>query len=180
MPLGRWLFLRHGFRFDQGFPLGGASLLPKVERYFAGGDTTIRGFQLDRARIEVVRYPDPSLGPAPDVYASSTSPLGGNLRILQNIDLQFPISPPWYGSVFMDNGVVADSLDGLSASAVPPRRRHLAAADQAAHRRPQPRLGLAARPGPRRHQDRRPARERRAAVLDTVNVFVRRYAVSPR
>ena len=43
-------------------------------------------------------------------------PLGGNLRILQNIDLQFPISPPFYGAVFMDNGVVADSLDGLSAS----------------------------------------------------------------
>ena len=51
----RCLFLRHGFRFDQGFPLGGASLLPKVERYFAGGDTTIRGFQLDRARVEVVQ-----------------------------------------------------------------------------------------------------------------------------
>ena len=29
----------------------------------------------------------------------------------------FPISPPWYGSVFIDNGVVADSLDGLSARA---------------------------------------------------------------
>ena len=32
----RWLLLRHGLRFDQGFPLGGESLLPKVERYFAG------------------------------------------------------------------------------------------------------------------------------------------------
>ena len=53
IPLGKHLFLRHGFRYDQGFPLGGASLLPKVERYFAGGDTTIRGFQLDRARVEV-------------------------------------------------------------------------------------------------------------------------------
>ena len=43
-------------------------------------------------------------------------PIGGNMRILQNIDLQFPIIPPWYGSVFMDNGVVADSFDGLSLS----------------------------------------------------------------
>ncbi|HSS40088.1 MAG TPA: hypothetical protein VLT58_15075, partial [Polyangia bacterium] len=33
---------------------------------------------------------------------------------VQNIDLQFPIAPPWYGAVFMDNGVVADSLDHLS------------------------------------------------------------------
>jgi outer membrane protein assembly factor BamA len=124
IPLGRFLFLRHGFRFDQGFPLGGASLLPKVERYFAGGDTTIRGFQLDRARVEVLRYPaiplDPTLATAAGLYRVDYRPLGGNLRILQNIDLMFPISPPWYGSVFMDNGVVADSLDGL----YPSRFRH--------------------------------------------------------
>jgi outer membrane protein insertion porin family len=116
IPVGRFFFLRHGVRFEQGFPLGGASLLPKVERYFAGGDTTIRGFQLDRARVEVVRYRDPSLGTAM-VDRVDYRPLGGNLRILQNIDLLFPISPPWFGSVFLDNGVVADSLDGLSASA---------------------------------------------------------------
>jgi outer membrane protein assembly complex protein YaeT len=119
IPLGRYLFLRHGFRFDQGFPLNGASLLPKVERYFAGGDTTIRGFNLDRARIEVVQYPLVPINPTTmtGVYGVEYRPIGGNLRILQNIDLQFPISPPWYGAVFMDNGVVADSLDGLSASA---------------------------------------------------------------
>jgi len=112
VPLGPYLFLRLGLRYDQGFPLGGASLLPKVERYFAGGDTTIRGFQLDRARVEVVEFP---LGP-PGLSGVEYLPIGGNLRILQNIDLQFPISPPWYGSVFMDNGVVADSLQGLKAS----------------------------------------------------------------
>ncbi len=115
IPIGRFLFLRHGFRFEQGFPLGGASLLPKVERYFAGGDTTIRGYQLDRARVEIVSYPDPSLGGT--INRIDFQPLGGNLRILQNVDLLFPISPPWYGSVFIDNGVVADSLDGLSARA---------------------------------------------------------------
>jgi outer membrane protein assembly factor BamA len=116
IPLGRFFFLRHGFRFEQGFPLGGASLLPKVERYFAGGDTTIRGFQLDRARVEIVRYPDTTLANG-NGYRIEYQPLGGNLRVLQNIDLLFPISPPWYGSIFLDNGVVADSLDGLSASA---------------------------------------------------------------
>jgi outer membrane protein insertion porin family len=118
IPIGRFFFLRHGFRYEQGIPFGGASLLPKVERYFAGGDTTIRGFQLDRARVEVVQYPvsiDPVTGKC-IVCRVDYRPLGGNLRILQNIDLLFPISPPWYGSVFIDNGVVADSLDGLSAS----------------------------------------------------------------
>ncbi len=111
IPLGKHFYLRHGFRYDQGFPLGGASLLPKVERYFAGGDTTIRGYQLDRARVEVELHPFGN-----GLYGVEYHPLGGNLRILQNIDLQFPIIPPWYGSVFMDNGVVADSLYGLGLS----------------------------------------------------------------
>ena len=118
LPLARWLSLRLGFRFEQGFPLGGASLLPKVERYFAGGDTTIRGFQLDRARLEVIRYLQVPIDPVTGtgLYSVEYRPLGGNLRILQNIDLIFPLAPPWYGSVFFDNGVVADSLDGLTAS----------------------------------------------------------------
>jgi outer membrane protein insertion porin family len=122
LPLGRWLSVRLGVRFEQGFPLGGASLLPKVERYFAGGDTTIRGYQLDRARLEVIRYLQIPIDPVTGagLYSVEYRPLGGNLRILQNIDLVFPISPPWYGSVFFDNGVVADSLDGLT----PSRFRH--------------------------------------------------------
>ena len=68
IPLGKHLYLRHGFRYDQGFPFGGASLLPKVERYFAGGDTTIRGYQLDRARVEVEQFP---LVPNPRAGAAS-------------------------------------------------------------------------------------------------------------
>jgi len=66
----------------------------------------------------VVAYPliplDPVTGGG--LYRVEYHPLGGNMRILQNLDLQFPIAPPWYGSVFWDNGVVADSLDGLKAS----------------------------------------------------------------
>jgi outer membrane protein assembly complex protein YaeT len=118
LPLGRFFFLKVGIRFDHGFPLGGASLLPKVERYFAGGDTTIRGFALDRARTQVVQYPIVAIDPATGagLYRVEYHPLGGNIRILQNMDLQFPIAPPWYGSIFLDNGVVADSLDGLKAS----------------------------------------------------------------
>ena len=111
IPLLPWLSLRHGLRYDQGFPLGGESLLPKVERYFAGGDTTLRGFKLDRARVDTVTIP--TYG---DVSLVQYRPIGGNLRLLQNIDLQFPISVPWYGAVFLDNGVVADSFVGLSPS----------------------------------------------------------------
>jgi outer membrane protein insertion porin family len=46
----------------------------------------------------------------------SYQPMGGNLRILQNIDLQFPISPPLYGSIFLDSGMVGYSFDGISAA----------------------------------------------------------------
>jgi outer membrane protein insertion porin family len=108
VPLQRWLSLRHSVRFDQGLPVGG-SMLPKVERYFAGGDTTIRGYELDRALTEVVTQPN-----GPGFFDVDYRPVGGNLRILHNIDLQFPISAPWYGAVFLDSGVVAFSMQGLS------------------------------------------------------------------
>jgi outer membrane protein assembly factor BamA len=110
VPLLPWLSLRHSLRYDQGLPVG-APVLPKVERYFAGGDTTLRGFELDRARTEVILSPL-----APGVNAVQYRPVGGSLRILHNIDLQFPILRPWYGAVFLDSGVVADSFDKLGAS----------------------------------------------------------------
>jgi outer membrane protein insertion porin family len=111
VPLLPWLSLRYSIRYDQGFPLSGSALLPKVERYFAGGDTTIRGYQLDHALTETISAPA-----APGVSYVSYRPLGGNLRILQNIDLQFPISAPLYGSLFLDSGMVGYSLEGLSAT----------------------------------------------------------------
>jgi outer membrane protein insertion porin family len=110
LPILSWLSLRHGLRYDQGFPLGNESVLPKVERYFAGGDTTLRGIKLDRARIDQERFSNGS-----GIDQVQYRPIGGSLRLLQNIDLQFPISAPWYGAIFMDNGVVADSFDGLQA-----------------------------------------------------------------
>ncbi|MBN2576883.1 MAG: BamA/TamA family outer membrane protein [Deltaproteobacteria bacterium] len=110
VPLLPWLSLRYSIRYDQGFPLGGAALLPKVERYFAGGDTTIRGYQLDHALTETISRPA-----TPGMSYVGYRPMGGNLRILQNIDLQFPIAAPLYGSVFLDSGTVGYSLGGISA-----------------------------------------------------------------
>jgi outer membrane protein insertion porin family len=111
VPLLPWLSLHYSIRYDQGLPLGGSALLPKVERYFAGGDTTIRGYQLDYALTETVRVP--SFG---NNTAVQYLPLGGNLRILQNIDLQFPIAKPLYGAVFLDSGMVGYSLNDISAT----------------------------------------------------------------
>ncbi len=108
VPLSGSVTLRHSVRYDQGFPLGGGSVLPKVERFFAGGDTTIRGYDLDRARTETVLLPF-----APGVAGGEFRPVGGSLRILHNVDIQFPIARPLYAGVFIDSGVVADSFDGL-------------------------------------------------------------------
>ncbi len=125
--------------------------------------------QLDRARVEVVEQPlapvDPRNPAAGGVYLVEYRPLGGNLRIVQNIDLQIPIAPPWYGAVFMDNGVVADSLDHLGLRQFRHGVGDFTAAHPAADRRRQPGLGLAAGPRPRRHAHRRAARERRLDVL---------------
>jgi len=118
VPLLPWLSLRYSIRYDQGLPLGGSALLPKVERYFAGGDTSIRGYQLDYALTETIRVPGVVVGNngLKGLDYVQYRPLGGNLRILQNIDLQFPISPPLYGAVFWDSGMVGYSLDDISAS----------------------------------------------------------------
>ena len=111
VPLLRWLSLRYSLRYDQGLPFGGSALLPKVERYYAGGDTTIRGYQLDWALTETVRTP------ATDgITYVQYRPIGGNLRILQNIDLQFPISAPLYGSIFLDSGMVGYFAGNIAAS----------------------------------------------------------------
>ena len=97
--------------------------------------------------------------------ASTTGRWAATCASCRTSTCMFPISPPWYGSVFLDNGVVADSLDGLALDAVPPRRRHLAAADPAA------RSATSAWPGrgrwtrARATPDRRLPRQRRPAFL---------------
>jgi outer membrane protein assembly factor BamA len=108
VPLSPRVSLRHSVRYEQGFPFGGLPLLPKVERFFAGGDTTLRGFDVDRARSEIT-----VLNSAAGASFVRFRAVGGSLRILQNIDLHVRVAGPWHVGVFSDNGVVADSFDGL-------------------------------------------------------------------
>ena len=115
VPVSRRWSLRHSLRYAQGLPLDGSTLLPKTERFSAGGDTTLRGYQFERARTEVRDYPL-----ANGLSLVQFLPLGGNLRILSNLDLQVQVSGPMYAGVFLDSGIVEDSLQ-----AVQPRRfRH--------------------------------------------------------
>jgi outer membrane protein insertion porin family len=115
VPVARRLSVRHSFRYDHGLPMGGTDFLPKVERFFAGGDTTLRGYELDRARTEVTRL---DLGGGLGLL--QFRPQGGNLRILNNLDFQYNVSGPLFAAVFIDNGIVADTVDALK----PERFRH--------------------------------------------------------
>jgi outer membrane protein insertion porin family len=67
--------------------------LPASERFFAGGDTTIRGFALD------------SVG-APNTISDLGFPIGGDAEVVLNAELRAPVWGPMGAVVFMDGGNV--------------------------------------------------------------------------
>ena len=67
--------------------------LPASERFFAGGDTTIRGYALD------------SVG-APETISPNGFPTGGNAVLLLNGELRFPVWREVGAVVFVDGGNV--------------------------------------------------------------------------
>jgi outer membrane protein insertion porin family len=69
--------------------------LPASERFFAGGDTTIRGFALD------------TVG-APNTISATGFPRGGNALLVMNGELRVPIWKDIGAAVFMDGGNVFD------------------------------------------------------------------------
>ena len=66
------------------------ALLPLTERFFAGGANTLRGFGLDEASPR----------------NADGNPVGGNILMLLNFELRFPITKKLGGVVFSDNGNV--------------------------------------------------------------------------
>lgn len=71
--------------------------LPASERFFAGGDTTIRGFALD------------TVG-APNTISSTGFPRGGNAVLLMNGELRVPVWGDVGAAFFVDGGNVFDRL----------------------------------------------------------------------
>ena len=101
--IGDNLVLRGDFRWDEGFPLGGAVLLPDVERFFAGGDNTVRGYQDDRMATEIIRVGVPPLG---GIEQIRVIPAGGNIRLLSSVDAQYRIYSILAGAIFADAGMI--------------------------------------------------------------------------
>ncbi len=81
--------------------------VPPSERFFAGGDTTVRGFRRDR------------LGDS-----CNGDPLGGEGLFILNEELRFPIHSILGGVLFYDAGNVYRTLDSYSLT----RLRHVAGA----------------------------------------------------
>lgn len=117
---GAQFHLMANARYDHGFPIGKPAL-PAVERFYAGGDTTTRGFDTDQLKTEVIR----SVGPLPGGEAFRVVPQGGNLRVLNTVEVQFPIAKtflglpwPWVGAVFWDMGAIANGWNVIQGSDV--------------------------------------------------------------
>ena len=67
--------------------------LPASERFFAGGDSTIRGYALDRVG-------------APETITTNGYPTGGNAVLLLNAELRFPVWRDVGAVLFVDGGNV--------------------------------------------------------------------------
>jgi outer membrane protein insertion porin family len=116
-PLGKDLLLRTDLRYDHGLPLGGESVLPEVERYFAGGDSTVRGYDEDRLATEVITEPVPPFGNGDQIRVVAA---GGNIRAIASVDAQVRIYGPLASALFVDAGVVTNDWRAADAGDIRP------------------------------------------------------------
>ena len=98
-PVGGQVVFAAAGRLGLAWTLGAdePALVPITERFFAGGATTLRGYKLDRA------------GP----LDTSGYPLGGNMLIVANLEVRFPIFGSLRGAVFSDHGGVYNEVNSF-------------------------------------------------------------------
>jgi outer membrane protein insertion porin family len=80
-------------------PFGSTGVVPLSQRFFAGGDTTLRGFLADEAGP--VQFPA-----NPNDDDPSYDPVGGQLSVILNAELRFPVWRSLGGVLFYDAGNV--------------------------------------------------------------------------
>jgi outer membrane protein assembly factor BamA len=113
IPIGKNLVLRADLRYDHGIPLGGAVMLPDVERFFAGGDNTVRGYPDERLKTEVIQV---GLPPLDNVSQIRVIPAGGNIRVLGSVDAQVRIWKIVAGAMFADAGLITNRWDTVEVN----------------------------------------------------------------
>ena len=67
--------------------------LPASERFFAGGDTTVRGFALDQLGVHASQLPEDRENET--TIAQDGFPTGGNALIVLNSEIRFPCGATW-------------------------------------------------------------------------------------
>ncbi|HET9992157.1 MAG TPA: BamA/TamA family outer membrane protein, partial [Kofleriaceae bacterium] len=112
------LVLRGDLRGDWGIPLGGAVLLPEVERFFAGGDSTVRGYSDDRMATELIHVGVPPLGS--NISQIRIIPAGGNIRVISSLDAQLRIWSVFAGALFSDAGMIANTWGSVTTNDIRP------------------------------------------------------------
>jgi outer membrane protein insertion porin family len=111
------LTLRADVRYDHGIPLAGAALLPEVERFFAGGDSTVRGYDDDRLATEIIQVGVPPLA---NVDQIRILPAGGNIRLLGSVDAQLRIWKLLTTAIFADAGVITNQWSTVTQDDIRP------------------------------------------------------------
>ncbi len=115
--LGDHIVLRADARYDHGIPLGGAVLLPEVERYFAGGDSTVRGYADDRLETELIQVGVP---PLDNVSQIRVIPAARNIRALGSLDGQVRIWKILAGALFTDAGLLTNQWKTVTLDDIRP------------------------------------------------------------
>ncbi|HEU4735235.1 MAG TPA: BamA/TamA family outer membrane protein, partial [Kofleriaceae bacterium] len=116
-PIGTHLVIRGDLRYDQGIPLGSAVLLPEVERFFAGGDATVRGYDDERLATEILQVGVP---PIDNVHQLRILPAGGNIRVMSSLDAQLRIWRLFATALFVDAGMIANQWSTVTADDIRP------------------------------------------------------------
>lgn len=118
-PIGPNLVLRADLRYDQGVPLGGAVLLPEVERFFAGGDATVRGYDDERLATEILQVGVPPFSDA-NLKQIRILPSGGNIRVMSSLDAQLRIYKLLATALFVDAGMIANQWGTVTPDDIRP------------------------------------------------------------
>lgn len=120
-PLGKNVVLRTDLRYDQGFPdfpfFSGPALLPEVERFFGGGDSSVRGYADDRLATELIQIGVPPLS---NISQIRVLPAGGNIRVLGSVDLQYRVWSVFATGVFFDAGLIKNQWSSVTTDDIRP------------------------------------------------------------
>ncbi|HEX5059734.1 MAG TPA: POTRA domain-containing protein [Kofleriaceae bacterium] len=113
----KYINVRADARYDQGIPFGGVQLLPDVERFFAGGDNTVRGYADDRMATEIIQVGVP---PFDNVTQIRVLPASRNIRVLASLDAQARIWKILAGALFTDAGLLTNQWSSATTDDIRP------------------------------------------------------------